>query len=380
MRILYALFFFIGINICISQTNRCSTDEYRAQIGAVKTNKINLDIDFNLININEYTIPVVVHILYNDESQNISDDRVYSQIESLNNDFNALNSEINNIPDQFLGDIGQVGFNFCLVQQDLNGNPFSGINRVYTDVESFQGFSDNMKKSNEGGVDAWDTQTYLNIWVCNLSGNTLGFATMPGDVSDELDGVVIDYLYFGIDILFTSPYNLGRTATHEIGHYFNLEHTFYAGCSDWDGCDDTPPTSSPTYGCPTYPQTSCMANSMTMNFMDYTDDQCMGMFTQCQAQRMRSCLLNSRSGLINNSSCTTSIEENYFSSSSFYPNPASNFLNVYESYAYVEIIDIMGRKITELKANQKGRVNISKLNSGTYFLKLQNKTKQFIKI
>ena len=165
MRILYALFFFIGINICISQTNRCSTDEYRAQIGAVKTNKINHDIDFNVININEYTIPVVVHILYNDESQNISDDRVYSQIESLNNDFNALNSEINNIPDQFLGDIGQVGFNFCLVQQDLNGNPFSGINRVYTDVESFQGFSDNMKKSNEGGVDAWDTQTYLNIWV-----------------------------------------------------------------------------------------------------------------------------------------------------------------------------------------------------------------------
>ena len=380
MRILYVLIFFVSVNTCLSQINRCSTDEYRAQLGVFKTIETNHTIDLDKVNINEHTIPVVVHILYNDASQNISDERVYSQIESLNNDYNALNSEIYNIPDQFIDEIGQVGFNFCLVQQDPNGNSFSGINRVYTDVESFQGFSDSMKKSNEGGVDAWDTETHLNIWVCNLSGNTLGFATMPGDVSDELDGVVIDYLYFGIDISFTSPYNLGRTATHEIGHYFNLEHTFYAGCSDWDECDDTPPTSSPTYGCPSYPQTSCMTNTMTMNFMDYTDDQCMAMFTQCQAQRMRNCLLNNRSGLINNYTCTTSVEESYLSSISFYPNPASNFLYIKESHVFVEIFDVTGRKITELKANQRGQVNISKLNCGTYFLKLQNKTKQFIKI
>ena len=79
---------------------------------------------------------------------------------------------------------------------DLNGNPFSGINRVFTNVNSFQGFSDDMKDSDQGGVDAWDTNNYLNIWVCNLSGNTLGFATMPGSVDQELDGVVIDYEYF----------------------------------------------------------------------------------------------------------------------------------------------------------------------------------------
>ena len=146
MRILYVLIFFVSVNTCLSQINRCSTDEYRAQLGVLKTIETNHTIDLDKVNINEHTIPVVVHILYNDASQNISDERVYSQIESLNNDYNALNSEIYNIPDQFIDEIGQVGFNFCLVQQDPNGNSFSGINRVYTDVESFQGFSDSMKK------------------------------------------------------------------------------------------------------------------------------------------------------------------------------------------------------------------------------------------
>ena len=270
MRFLVFILFLIFPCLSISQVHRCSTDEYRQvlKLKGLTNNDKHIDhIDDAQSYSSNYDIPVVIHVLYNNEDQNISDARVFSQIETLNNDYNSLNIELDDVPEEFQNVIGTVGFNFCLVQEDLNGNSFTGINRVYTNIESFQGFSDDMKKSDQGGVDAWDTENYLNIWVCDLNGNTLGFSTMPGDDPD-IDGVVIDYQYFGVDLSSTNPYNLGRTGTHELGHYFNLEHTFYAGCSDWDGCDDTPALQSPTYGCPSYPQEACQSNNMTMNYME----------------------------------------------------------------------------------------------------------------
>ena len=270
---------------------------------------------------------------------------------------------------------------FCLASTDPVGNLFSGINRVYTEMESFQGFTDNMKKTSEGGVDAWDTQRYLNIWVCDLNGNTLGFATMPGDVDDTtLDGVVIDYEYFGVDMSSSSPYNLGRTGTHEVGHYFNVEHTFYAGCSDWDDCDDTPAISSPTYGCPSFPQESCQSNNMTMNYMDYTNDACMYMFTVCQAERMIDALLYYRPNLITDSDCSVNTQETMSLENSFiYPNPVTDFLHVDTQNKIISLSDIYGRQLFSNYFTSVSNLDLSYLSSGTYILTIGKETYKLIK-
>ena len=382
MRFLVFILFLTFPCLSISQVHRCSTDEYRQvlKLKGLTNNDKHIDhIDDDQTYSSNYDIPVVVHVLYNNEDQNISDARVFSQIETLNNDYNALNIELDDIPEEFQNVIGTVGFNFCLVQEDLNGNSFTGINRVYTNIESFQGFSDDMKKSDQGGVDAWDTENYLNIWVCDLNGNTLGFSTMPGDDPD-IDGVVIDYQYFGVDLLSTNPYNLGRTGTHELGHYFNLEHTFYAGCSDWDGCDDTPALLSPTYGCPSYPQEACQSNNMTMNYMDYTNDACMSMFTICQAERMIDALLNYRSNLIASTSCSVSLNDvTQPKDISIYPNPIIDFLHINIKNAQVSISDISGRMLFNNYIIAGQNLDVSFLSPGTYFLSVNTNTYKFIK-
>ena len=333
MRFLLFILFFSYYSFSCAQINRCSTEEYRNTLKEKGIyNYLKKDLISAPIFDGNYIIPIVVHVLYNNNEQNISNERIYSQIQTLNEDYNALNADLVNVPLEFQSNIGSVGFSFCLVQQDLEGNSFSGINRVFTDVDIFQGFSDDMKFSSLGGVDAWDPYNYLNIWVCDLSGNTLGFATMPGDVEPDLDGVVIDYEYFGIDLNSMSPYNLGRTGTHEIGHYFNLEHTFSAGCSDWDGCDDTPAISSPTYGCPDFPQQSCQSNNMTMNYMDYTNDACMHMFTVCQAQRMINSLNTYRADLISDDDCTVTLLHNFDTESK-------------NQKKLIKIIDYLGKQI-----------------------------------
>jgi len=363
--ILLTCYSFVGI----AQVQRCSTDEYRENLKEKGIYNHNRTYKYsNNIRTGNYVIPVVVHVLYNNEEENISDDRIYSQIETLNLDYNADNSELSNVPTEFIDIVGNVGISFCLVQEDIHGNSFSGINRVYTDVQSFNMSDDAMKQSSEGGVDAWDSNNYLNFWVCNLSGNLLGFATMPGDVEPELDGVVIDFEYFGVNMDSSSPYNLGRTATHEVGHYLGLEHTFYAGCSDWDGCDDTPSTSSPNYGCPDFPQESCSTIDMTMNYMDYVNDACMYMFTACQASIMIDALVNIRSELIANTDCSVFINDLSSSNIVIYPNPVKDQIYIDIHSLFISIFDIYGRNILSKYIQDSATLDVSCLLPGTYFL------------
>lgn len=236
-----------------------------------------------------------------------------------------------------------------------------------------------MKQSDEGGVDAWDSDNYLNFWICNLTGNLLGFATMPGDVTADLDGVVIDYEHFGVDLTSTSPYNLGRTGTHEVGHYFNLEHTFYAGCSDWDDCDDTPAISSPTYGCPDFPQESCQSINMTMNYMDYADDACMYMFTLCQADLMMDALLTYRPNLIADTDCSVSVQEIIDADISIYPNPTTDWLNIDIKNSIVSLFDIYGRKILSKHIINDTFIDMSDFPSGTYILYIKDNVYKVVK-
>ena len=255
---------------------------------------------------NIITIPVVVHVIYKNSSQNISDAQIFSQIDILNEDFRMNNADASSVPSAFAGAAADCEIEFCLAVRDPNGNVTTGITRTYTTTSSFSGYT-SMKYSSTGGQDAWNTSDYLNIWVCNLASGLLGFATFPGGNSST-DGVVCDYAYFGNTGTATSPYDLGRTATHEVGHWLNLYHIWGDSYCGNDYVSDTPKHEESNYGCPSYPHASSCSGTgssgeMFMNYMDYTNDACMFMFSTGQKNRMRATLNGSRSSLLSSLGC-----------------------------------------------------------------------------
>ena len=247
-----------------------------------------------------------------------------------------------------------------------------------------------MKSNSFGGDNGWDPRSYLNIWVCNLVSNLLGYSTFPGAAQNK-DGVVIRTDVFGPNNY--SAYNLGRTTTHEIGHWLNLKHLWGdADCGD-DGVDDTPKQKTYNNGCPSFPETknACGSNTtgdMFMDFMDFSDDACMQMFTKGQRQRMRdlfaeggprSSILNSRAlsdpwNTEPNPSPATIASLNL----QVYPNPASDLLYlrfddgtivIGKSY---KIFTTDGKLVLSGSYNLHGTgIDISKLNSGIYLFKLE---------
>jgi hypothetical protein len=249
------------------------------------------------------TINVVVHVLYHLEEENITDEQIFSQLEVLNNDFRSKNEDLNKVPEVWKPLIADANISFKLAQQNPDGSLGNGITRTSTNTASF-GTDDSMKSAATGGADPWPTDAYLNIWVCNLGESLLGYAQFPGG-PPETDGVVIDYRAFGTTGTARAPFNLGRTATHEIGHYLNLSHIFGDGrgnsCADTDYVDDTPNQLGPNYQKPTFPSVSCNNGpngDMFMNYMDYVDDDCMYMFTEGQATRMNATIYGPRATLI----------------------------------------------------------------------------------
>jgi hypothetical protein len=254
---------------------------------------------------NVITIPVVFHVLYNTSTENISDAQLHSQLDVLNADFRSLNGDVSLTPSIFSEVVADVQLEFCLATQDPSGNSTSGITRKFTTNTSW-GTSSALKNSSQGGTSPWNPSNYLNIWVCNIGSGILGYATYPGG-SPSLDGVVLDYRYTGTIGTATAPYHKGRTATHEVGHWLNLRHIWGdATCGD-DLVADTPVHNTSNGGCPAHPHYSTCAGNpveMTMNYMDYTFDACMYMFTNGQKARMRAVLQGgSRSSLLNSPGC-----------------------------------------------------------------------------
>lgn len=254
------------------------------------------------------TIPVVVHVVWNTTTENISDAQVLSQIDVLNKDFSKTNSDVTNTPSVFTA--ANSNIQFCLATVDPNGNPTTGITRTQTSVTAFS-TNDAVKFSSSGGKDAWPSSQYLNIWVCDISGGILGYAQFPGG-SASTDGVVIDYLYYGTVGTATAPFNKGRTATHEVGHWLNLRHIWGDATCGSDLVSDTPTHNTANYGCPTYPHLSTCSGTpveMTMNYMDYTDDACMYMFSNGQVARMQALFATggTRASLINSNGCGTAV-------------------------------------------------------------------------
>jgi len=225
-------------------------------------------------------VPVIVNVLYHTAAENISTAQINSQIRVLNQDYAGSNPDINATPSLFSRFLsGNTGIKFVL----------QNVVRKQTDRLSWS-TNNAMKKGNQGGIDATSPSTTLNIWVCTLGGGILGYAQFPGG-NINTDGVVILNTAFGNMGTAEAPYDKGRTATHEVGHYFNLRHIWGDRTCGDDQVDDTPIHTSYNFGCPSFPDNSSCGGTvhpmMTMNYMDYTDDACMYMFTGGQKIRMQ---------------------------------------------------------------------------------------------
>lgn len=236
---------------------------------------------------NVITIPVVVHVLYTNSTNNISDAQIQSQIDVINEDFRRTNPDATNKWSQ----AADSEIQFCMATVDPNGNATTGITRKAV-TRTDWGTSDDMKRASQGGVNPWNTAEYLNMWVVprmTSGGRTiLGYAQFPGG-SAATDGVVMAYNYFGRIGNVSAPFDGGRTTTHEIGHYLNLRHIWGdANCGN-DFVSDTPTQQAPSSGCPSN-NVSCGSTDMVENYMDYSNDSCMNLFTQGQKARMRAVL------------------------------------------------------------------------------------------
>ncbi|MCR6638226.1 MAG: M43 family zinc metalloprotease [Sporocytophaga sp.] len=266
-------------------------------------------------------IPVVVHVLYTTAAQNVTDAMIQSQIDVLNRDYSATNTDISNVSAEFQPVIGNPNIQFALAIRDPNGKATNGIVRKQTNKASFSSTQEEAKYSSKGGDDAWPSGSYLNIWVVpkigSDKGTVLGYATFPGTTPPEEDGIVITYDRFGLNTISSSN-NLGRTATHEVGHWFNLYHTFQDGCvgtnsttcaTRGDLVCDTPPSEGNSYDCSI--RNSCTENpehnDMVMNYMNYADDACLVMFSAGQATRMQAALYGPRASLLTSKGLTPPI-------------------------------------------------------------------------
>lgn len=338
------------------------------------------------------TIPVVVHVLYQNSTQNISDEQIKSQIEALNKDFRKLNSDFSTaVPAYFQDFASDMELVFCLATKDPNGNATSGIVRKPV-APNFDLKND---YSSASGDLAWDTKKYLNIWVGKfLNATDLGLATLPyGFAGESNDGIVIRYTAFGTIGAAESPFNLGWTATHEVGHYFGLYHIWSKSDNTSDVCgsatntddvNDTPQTYQAYLGKPVYPNNDNMCvntphGAMFMNYMDYVDDSVMAMFTNDQKTIVRNVLNNQRASLINSNAC----EALSFSDTektekiNLYPNPASQYISIASPFVIVdemEVFDVSGKLVISKKNIQtKEKIDIRKLSAGIYYVRLYSK-------
>lgn len=301
MRTLFLLFCWVLPTLPALAQKSCGTEHYQAQIRqqfpqSLYSNGIQLPSSISeLANFfsgdpgQTIVIPVVVHLLYNTSVNEITDEKIQSQISILNRDFNLTDLSSLNIPAVFMQVAGRANVRFELAKVDPNGRATSGITRKKSS-RLLWGNDDKIKDPAYGGVAPWDAGSYLNIWLGNLVPGLLGYASAPGSPANK-DGVVIKTAVFGEA---SGSYSKGRTTVHEVGHWLNLQHLWGDGTCGSDQVDDTPPQKTFNQGCPGFPKlnNSCgngdANGEMFINFMDFTDDACMVMFTKGQVSRMRS--------------------------------------------------------------------------------------------
>jgi hypothetical protein len=362
------------------------------------------------------TIPVVVHVIHNGENvdvgDNISEAQIQSQINVLNQDFRRLNSGALFSPAPFRGTSDDPLIQFCLAQQKPDGSPTNGIMRYLKPSE--QDYIDSNTPTiyrclNKFTIEAfktttiWNRDKYLNIWVsdlrqlgnCAMTAPTLGYAQLPGlpgqfpeqfPQEEYTDGIWISKNAFGTIGNLDLDFNLGKTTTHEVGHWLNLKHIWgdEDQCAEDDYVFDTPEQSTKSAGCNTFPFTdSCsilFPGIMFMNFMDYSDDNCLSIFTYGQTIRMDAALFNQRVGLLTSNGCepsTLGLNDNSIENSiKAYPNPFSKQLTIEanEPIHKVEIYNLLGQKVKNIEIDNPTErtinIELSELSQGNYFAKI----------
>lgn len=254
-----------------------------------------------------FVIPVVFHIIYKNENEYIPFEQIMSQLDVLNQDFNRTNPDANQTPSEFSDVAADCNISFCLAQRTENNDSTTGITYTETNVSSFSLYDNRIFQDSLGGKTIWISSDYLNIYVCDLT-NALGFSSFPGG-DENRDAIVVDFSNFGT-INVSPPFNKGRTATHELGHWLDLYHIWGPGNCGSDEVEDTPSQEIENYGCPSHPSPSCDNNGdMFQNYMDYTNDACMNLFTNGQKERMHATLNTERQGIGNTDFCALPFED-----------------------------------------------------------------------
>ena len=375
----------------------------------IKENKLWIDQNNNN-KASSMIIPIVVHVIYRTNhanigsGTNISDARILDAIRILNEDYSKTNPEFPNPPrNTFLSYSGNPNLEFCLATIDPDGNPTNGITRTASTKTNFDpnNEANDMKRDNTGGKDGWDPSEYLNIWICDLAvsasgGMTLGYAYLPGLPSwqDWKDGLVVDFQWFGT---IQGASGDSRTATHEIGHYLGLNHTFCesqsGGCCDNDNnnVDDTPATDGVYWGSVNNTTNNNTCNDLSYgfnsdlldmdeNYMSYSQNT--WMFSNSQVNVMNATLFGYRSSLINSnvtSNCSGIIGLNNLQNNQIkiYPNPTKGRIFIQNliktTNNSIIIKNILGKTILTCESRESlVSLDISQLENGVYFIEIYN--------
>jgi len=358
-----------------------------------------------------YVIPVVFHIVYNNSEHNIADSVILDQLDVLNEDYRRWNADAALTREEFLPVAADAGIQFALATEDPDGNPTTGITRTETSTNGWIAFPEllpnGIKRSADGGVDAWDTERYLNIWIGDLSlFNTpfiLGFAYPPADLDNwpadsdapdpALEGVVVHNAVVGRNNPLTTSIletnTRGRTCTHEVGHFLGLRHTWgdgggftgQDGCTVDDGIEDTPNCADASQQQCNYSNNSCVDEpidlpDMIENFMDYSDETCQNMFSQGQVDIMRAVLETSRSGLVTTIPANVT-DMRQISDVRMFPNPTEGTVTIHWDRAAdlsILVSDALGRTVhaQAVTSTDRAELDLGGVPSGIYTVLLRS--------